>query len=623
MERRMSKNIRLGALAAGVAVLLVAFNLLVMLLSGDAYFDQTPDKRYSLSAQTQSFLELNNEEIGIRLYISKDLLKQNPALGQYAEYIRKLLYEYQRQSRGKVYLSVIEVVPFSSAEAAAEKAGIKSFEFGDGKAGVYLGASFTNAEGITRVVAQFWPQRQPMVEDDISRVLSVLAGEKMPVLGIMSPFFKAVNGKTSHLFAKDMAFVEQLAVNGYQIVSLSDGVAEIPVGVDAVLVFYPLNLDRMGQYALDQYLMRGGKVMIMQDAFADERYRVAEEYVNYNSGLKEFLKNMGVEYSETLLVGDNRSSQQVVLEGKRVQYPPQMLINKERMGKHPIMDGLVLLKLNHSGFFSYQLQEGINTTILFETGEDSGIMPAEVMIDASYDNLLKNYTATKKKYPLALLLEGKFKSLFQAPIVSDVAIMEQMQYSFLSVPQREGKVILVADSDMLTISTWMDYSQDISYPYQAVFTSDNLYFVRNALDYLTDNGFVGVAMKENILPQHLAGFFYQKAAAKYAEEKAKETQRQLKARGEIIAVQDKMALLPVSSIQQLKTMEQFKREEMAAEENLRRIGYQTKEKYQDFLDMFALLTIVLIPLVGCLAVGGIYFIYNCRMKSKAGEYIDE
>ncbi len=621
MKRQMSKNIRLGLLFVGVTVLFAVVNLLLTLVLGDVYFDKTPDKRYSLSLKSEKFLEQNDEEITIRLYISKDLSEHNPVLGQYAEYVRKLLRKYQQQSRDKINLSIIEVKPFSSVQAAAEKAGIKVFDFGDGRENIYLGATFTNTEGATKVIEQFWPERKSVIEDDISRILSILAEKKTTIIGVISPFFDAVDKGTLRFAGNNMAFVNQLAIGGYQVVALSDTAMEIPVEVDAVLVLYPVDLDKIAVYALDQYLMRGGKIIVMLDAFADERYREEDEYINYNSGLKEFLQNMGVEYSEFLLAGDNVNSQQVILDGKKLQYPLQLVVNSQQMVSHKITEELSQLKLNHSGFFTYQSRENLKTKVLFATGNDSGMLPAGVLTDLSYDNLLKNYVVTDKKYPLALLLEGKFNSLFQAPIISDIKILEGLHYSFLSIPQEEGTVVLVADSDMLTQSTWLDYSKKTDSPYQVMFTSDNLKFVRNVLDYLTGRKYLNVATKKDAATGNLSVVLYQKATNVFAEEKIKENHILLELRENILLMQEKIASLPVSSIKQLKELEQLKRKEMSTEENLRRINYQIKEKYQQLFDWFALLTVVVMPFIGCLLIGAVYWIYNRRIKSKIGEYV--
>ena len=196
---KIKQKFSLSLLIVGMVVLFIAVNLLQSMLFGQAYIDLTADKRYSLTSQSVEFLKKNDTPIMIRMYQSKDLLKQNRILGEYGEYVRKLLLEYKKYGGKKIDLSIVEVEPFANTQVEAEKSGIKPVDFNDGKGLLYLGASFITADGRSEVIDKFDPERINSVEDDITRLLSVLVKKNKTTLGIISPFIKvAESGNVLH-----------------------------------------------------------------------------------------------------------------------------------------------------------------------------------------------------------------------------------------------------------------------------------------------------------------------------------------------------------------------------------------------------------------------------------------
>ena len=606
MNKRINKNVSFLILAAGIIVLAAAVNILFNLFFGHIYFDLTTDKRYSLSDESKAFLENNKTPVSIRFYIAKDLAQKNALLGQYADYLRKLLIEYQKKGSGMIDLAFIEVVPFASTQTEAERAGIKEFDFNDGKQYLYLGASFTNAAGKTLSIPQFRPEEISVVENEITRMISVLTADKAPVLGVVSPFFKVADEANPLKYTKNWSFVEQLKAAGYRIVSLREGMPFIPEGIDAVLVFYPLDINSMAVYALDQYLMRGGNVMIMADVFAEERFRGQKEYVSYNSGLQKFLQNSGVTYRENILAGDNVSNRELILEGKRTKYPFYLTVTESQLAQHPLTKGVKKLFLNHSGFFDYDVQSNLRETILFATNEDSGIMRAEVLADLGYEVLLKNYQMTQKKHSLAILLEGKFKSMYKRSAVSDPELLAKMP-PFLSIPMGEGRLLLLGDSDMAVFGE----------------SSDNQMFLRQAADYLTGSGYVNVPRK-NVEQNktNLADVFYQAAVNSYKEQRSQNVNELLEIRQKIALLKDKMKTTP-PSIKRSKELEELQREEIIKGQEVNKVSYLIKERYESFLSWFAIMIIAVLPLVSILLAGSIYYCYNRKVNRQAGEYINE
>ena len=219
-------------------ICLVAFNILFFLMFGDFNVDLTKDKKFSLSDETINFLDNNEQLINVRFYVSKDLQSKNPKLGEYAEYIRKILVEYKNQGNGFIELTMVDVVPFENSQAEAEKANVNAFDFGDGVEYQYLGASFSNVYGRTLSISNFYPERKNVVEDDITRLLSIVTKKRKPYLGIISSLFNVADESNPAKVGRKWPFVDNMKAFGYEVVPLRDTTPVIDENIDVVLLLY-------------------------------------------------------------------------------------------------------------------------------------------------------------------------------------------------------------------------------------------------------------------------------------------------------------------------------------------------------------------------------------------------
>ena len=609
------KKIFLIATILFASILFASVHLLFGLWFGDSFVDVTYDKRYSLSPETVNFLKNNQKPITIRVYQSADLAQRNPTLGQYANYIRKLIHEYQKHSKGLIDVSFVEVHPFHSSQASAESAGIKEFNFGDGEKYLYFGASFTNEKGKSLTIPRFVPERYENAEDDITRLLTVLLTDQKVMIGIISPYFDIAENQSLFLRLRGAwPFIQELEQNGFEFLSLSEEVPYIPEYVDAVIVFYPLNYDRFGLYALDQYLVKGGKVLVLLDAFSEDRFRGQEAYLSYESGVLSLLHAYGIDYSENLLVGNNTHLRDLLLDGQKIKYPLWLSLEDENILPHPINKGIKKLYFNHNGFFSVEEKNGLKVTSLLETDENSGLMKAEDIADLSYENLLRNYQADFRKHALALLVEGSFHSVYQEPLISDVELLSQFP-PFETDTEEKGKLLLVADTDMVGDTLWRDRTKIQQGAYGAGYSSDNLLFLRNALDYLTDSNYLNVPHKRNNQKQSLLDVFTRYALQPYQQIKNDILSRLAVVKNELSILAEEMSVNG-GNIKQTKQKEEFLRQEASLRVELEKAAYQTKEHYQHLISGFVLVFVVFFPIVSALLLLAIYFAVNYIEKRK-------
>ena len=623
IKLNVKKFSEFSMLLAGGIIFLIALNLMFFLLFGDVNLDLTKDKKYSLSDETISFLKNNKERVNIRFFVSKDLKSKNPQLAEYAEYLRKLFVEYKNKSNGYIDLVMVDVVPFENSQFEAEKFGVTEFNLGDGVKYQFLGASFSNINGQSKSIPQLIPQRKENVEDDITRMLAVVTKNRKPYVGVVSSLFSVADEWNPLKNTNNWPFVDAMEDFGYNVIPMNDTVPYINDAIDVVLVLYPFKIDTPFKYALDQYLVKGGRVVILMDAFFEERFRDREKYYSYNSGLKQFLQHYGVSYDEFMLVGDNVSSETIVMDGKKVKYPLKINVNKSMMTNHLVNKNIDLIRYNHGGYFEYEEQDGLIITAIVQTSKNSGLLLAEELTDLDYSNLEKNYVVTDENYALSLLIEGKFTPYYSYPPFNDPELISKLPV-FINASKNFGKLFLLGDADIVNEVLWNKNSGSKSGVFNISYSSDNMLFLRNVLDYMSDSNYSNVGKKN--VGEHkvsLTNVFQIWANDFYKNTKKEINAKLFNVRGKLAEIKAKKAELEGLSIQKLKDEEQLVREEMDLNQSLRKTVYLTGEKYKFYISCFSAFIILVMPMFVVLVIWWGYVLYNHRLVKKAKEYVDD
>lgn len=609
-------------LLAGGFIFLIALNLLVFLLFGDVNIDLTADKKYSLSDETINFLDKNKEQINIKFFVSKDLKYKNPKLAEYAEYIRKLLVEYKNKSNGYIDLTMVDVVPFENSEYEAKKSGIEEFDFNDGIKYQYLGIGFSNMYGQFDSINQLYPNRKLYVEDDITRILSVIAEKRKSNIGIISSLFNIAGENNPIKSTKIWPFVKNLKKFGYNILPIRSTVPFIDDSVDVVLLFYPVEANTPLKYALDQYLVRGGSVVIMTDAFFEERFRNMEKYYSYLSGLTEFLKKHGVSYAHNLLVGDN-SSRTVIMDGKKVSYPLKINITENMLSKHPINKNIDKIFYNHGSFFEYENQENKVMTVIAKTSDKAGVLEAIKITDLGYDDLIKKYKFTGKSHILSLLIEGMFEPYYTYPPINDAELLARLPI-FQRTAQKEGKLLLIGDADIVNEVLWNADNKKGHDVYNITYSSDNLYFLRNIFDYMSDSNYANVGKKKIVKNDINIANVFRKMAMDFYEEYRKDVINQLYGvKEKLLTIEEGKTEFDAFYAKKLKEKEQVIREENNLRQSLRKIVYLIEEKQALLMMSFSVFVIFVLPLTVIILLALMYKIYNNKLVKEVKGWIND
>ena len=472
---QQNQQSRYGIFCFCLLVSFCALNMAIALAGSSLVWDLSADKRFSLSDKSKEWLKENNNNLFVRLYLSAEVGK-DAELEAYSQDVLRLLEQYQLNSDNKLSLRTIKVSPLSPEEAEANKAGIRG---GEGKP--YFGLVISDQNGRFKTIPYLEPKRREYLEHDISRILSSLGAYQKPTLGIMSSEFQVIASEDALDYTADWPFASVLKKD-YKLRYIPTNLVEIPQNIAALLVINPKRLSNIGLYAIDQYLMRGGKVIIFADPLSEVALAQNGEVAEH-SNIVKFLANSGIRYDETKVAGDNLYNRSLDLETNKEKYPFWINVLPQK-NKHRFLADLKPLALNTAGWLEVAPQEG--TEVLFTTSESSGSVDAAYIRYASLAETLDNYTTENKTKILAVLKEGNFSSFFKEPLFNTKEYFEKL-LPFLSVSLNPGRLLVVADSDILTSRLWNANKQEGQDVYDFIPYSGNMDFIERAVDYVSDN----------------------------------------------------------------------------------------------------------------------------------------
>ncbi|MDG2285105.1 MAG: GldG family protein, partial [Alphaproteobacteria bacterium] len=266
-----------GARLAGIAlallvVLFIAINALSSAWFSSGRLDLTQDKLHTLSSSTKTLLGEVEETVTFRLYLSSGLAQQVPHLGVYANRVRDLLLEYESGSNGKVKFEILDPVPFSNVEDRAVAAGLQGIPAVTGGDNMYFGLVGTNTTDDVETIPFMQVDREAFIEYDISRMLHALSTPNPTVVGLLTGL--PVNGTMRITATGQQEPVAPYVVRD-QIAQLHETrflgaqVDEVPDDVNVLLVIHPRKADPRTLFAVDQYILAGGKALIFVDPFSE------------------------------------------------------------------------------------------------------------------------------------------------------------------------------------------------------------------------------------------------------------------------------------------------------------------------------------------------------------------
>jgi ABC-type uncharacterized transport system involved in gliding motility auxiliary subunit len=493
MSSRARQRIGYSTLVVLLLALVAAVMASNVLLRGWR-IDLTENKLYTLSPGTRKVLESIEEPINLYLFFSSQETQSLPALRAYATRVTETLEEFVAHApEGRLVLHVLDPVPFSEEEDRAEQYGLQAASIGPAGENVYFGLAGSNSVGSTDTIPFFQPDpaKEQFLEYDLARLVYNLANPKKTVVGLLSgaPIGGGFDPQTQQP-SRPWVIVEQ-ARQLFEVRTLQENTLKIDDDVSVLWIVHPAMLEDSTLYAIDQFVLRGGRALIFVDPLA-EILGGPQEPTGFgatpSSNLEKLFATWGVRFSPMEVVGDNRYALNIRSGLRPVRHIGLIGLDAEAMSQDDVISsGLGSVNLGLAGYFT--LADGAATTLtpLLTSSDEASTLPAarfQFLPDPG--ELLNDFKPTGTKYVLAARLEGPLKTAFPdgAPTAPDreAPIDETLKAEHRAAAEN-ANIVLVGDVDMLSDRLWVQAQNFLGQRLVTAF-ANNGDFVINALDNL-------------------------------------------------------------------------------------------------------------------------------------------
>lgn len=589
-----------------IAVAFVGFNALSNNLFKNTQLDFTEQKLYTLSAGTQQLLAELQEPVSLQYFYSNKATRDVPMLRNYAQRVEELLEAYVRMADGKLRLEVIDPEAFSADEDRAAALGLQAVPLEQDGAQLYFGLAAENAQGARQVIAFFALDQEELLEYELSRLISSVAQPERPVIGVLSGL--PMNGGFDMQAGQPLpvwTILEEVRQQ-FSIESLKDDIDLIPEHVRTLLLVHPKQLSEATQYALDQFVLGGGKLLVFVDPYSEADTGMGlpgELAVDKSSDLPELFKAWGLRMLPAEVVGDGVYAMSVGVgpQQRAVRHPGWLALPKKALDSRDVLTAqLSSITMATAGIL--EPLEGAKTqfTPLLRSSEYA--MPFSAQRFALLQNpeeLLAELEPTGERYVLAARISGPAQTAFANGIEGREAGLQSAE---------NINVIVVADTDMLSDRMWVQvqdfFGQRLPQPW-----ADNGSFTINALDNLSgSDALISIRSRGNFNRPFTLVDNLQRSA----QERFRKTEQELQSR--LAATEEKLLVLqqatdPEKNLQltdeQQATVQQFLQEKLQLRKELREVRYQlnadiealgTKLKFFNIGLMPILLTFLLVML---------------------------
>ncbi len=314
---------RARGLSASIALLLalilaVGVNMLADRLLPRARLDLTENQLYTLSDGTRQVLQGLQDPVTLRLFYSRRLGAAIPVYGAYAERVRAMLEEYVAVSNGKVRLEVLDPEPFTETEDRAMAYGLQGVPVDQSGEQVYFGLAGTNLLDDERTIPFFQPDRDRFLEYDLTRLVYELSNPRRPVMGVISSL--PLNGDPRAMMMRQPGVGQPFVVMNqlrqfFTIRDFAADVQRIEDDVQVLMVAHAQNLSDTALYAIDQFVMRGGRLIALTDPHSESQASrpgpTGRPPSDTSSSLARLLDAWGIEAPSDRVVLDQRGAWRV------------------------------------------------------------------------------------------------------------------------------------------------------------------------------------------------------------------------------------------------------------------------------------------------------------------------
>jgi ABC-type uncharacterized transport system involved in gliding motility auxiliary subunit len=492
--------------AASIALSIVLFfavNMFSDVWFSSARLDLTQAGLYTVSDGTKNTLRAIPEPITLRFFFSERDSVKYAGVRAYGARVRDLLKEYAGIAGSKLKLEIIDPEPLSEQEDLAVAQGVTGAPTPNGDK-IYFGLVGTNTVNGREVIPFFLEDREEYLEYDLTNLIYKLMRDKKPKIGVVTnlPFDTGTGGMLAAMQGRSRPFMiyEQIR-ESFDVEFLEQDFDRVPADIDVVMIAHPKPLNDKTQYALDQFIMRGGRALVFLDPWSEisqtsagpEGQPLEGSTPSSATSIEKLTNSWGVSIDPKHVIGVRDRAQRVQFGGDVADYVAWVALTVYDMDRKDLVTGQ-LTDINLATIGGIKQTKGATTTFspLLQTTDDTmEIAVSKVSGSPNPDELLREFAKSGDRFAVAGRIQGPIKSAFPSgpppgaiePPASGAAAKPPLP-AHLKETKGPANIILVADSDLFNDSFWVQ-AQELQGQRVAVPVADNASFVLNAIENLT------------------------------------------------------------------------------------------------------------------------------------------
>ncbi len=612
----MNKKVLLSGTGVALAAVLASA---VIILANTTFtslrLDLTENKLFTLSEGTLNIIQGLPEPITLDYYVSKKLMTDVPQLQSYANRVHDLLDEYVAKSNGNIRLNVIEPEPFSEEEDRAVAEGMQGAPINAAGDQAYFGLVGTNSIDDQETIPFFQNNREEKLEYDLTKLIYNLANPEKRSIGVISQlpvFGNFIPGMTQEWAISSV-------VSEFFDVRTLDSALEINQDLDLLLIVHPEYLSEVTLFAIDQYLLAGGKAMIFVDPYAEgdvippnpqDPYGMETKF----SDMNELFSAWGIDVLDGQVIADLQSAMRVQLRTNRgfeeTNYLPWVKFDEDNLNQEDfITSELSIINMGSAGIIEAEEGATVTVTPLFQTSTESMKMPSALLeFQRDPGEMLSDFESENTAFIVAARLGGRVSTAFPdgMPTADENNPFDEL-YTPPETLLTEGElnVILVADTDILNDEFWISrqnfFGVQIPQP-----IADNGNFVVNSLEHMSGSSDL-ISLRNR--GEYQRPFDVVNDIKRNAEAQFRQQEQMLEAKLE--ETEQKIAELQqehtgnelLLSPEQEQAIENFRLEQLNTRKELRAVQYELQRNVERLGTTLKYINIGLVPLfIGIIAV---------------------
>ena len=476
----------------GLLILAVLF-VLVNMVSGNLFqgsrLDLTENSFYTLSDGTLNIVKGIEEPITLHYFFSDRASENIPQLRSYANRVRELLQEYAQLSKGNITLNIIDPVAYSEEEDQAAEFGLQGVPAGPSGDTIYFGLAGSNSVGDSEIIPFFQPNKEQFLEYDISKLIYTLETAKKPVVGLISrvPMFSSFDIETQRI--RDPWVITNQLQQLFEVRNIDFAETELPEDIELLILVHPKDLSNETLYAIDQYVLNGGNLLVFVDPYAEadippvDQESPIEAAGVRSSSLHKLFETWGIEYSAASVVGDRQ--QALTIDeggGKQARHFALLGLAGESFNQDDIAtSGLDVVTVAMSGTVGPKADTEVSFEPLLTSSNESMLFESSrFRFLPKVSSLAEGFTPTGDGFVIAGRFELQPNSAFpEGSPNTDTDNATQ----HLTTGKNKVNIVVVADVDLLTDRMWVNVQNFLGQPIYDAWAS-NGDFVVNLVDNL-------------------------------------------------------------------------------------------------------------------------------------------